>query len=76
MPAAELTPTELRSLLMQMCRALARFQRDRGITLSRPVAANSPLQSYFVDAEFATAANSRMFSDGVVDRLLDGAGRP
>ena len=60
---AELTPAELRSLLMRMGRALARFQRERGMTLTRPVAANSPLQSYFVDPDFAAVANSRMFSD-------------
>ena len=60
---AGLTPAELRSTLMRMGRALGRFQRERGMTLSRPVAANSPLQSYFVDPDFAAAANSRMFSD-------------
>ena len=64
---AELTPAELRSLMMRMGRALGRFQRERGMTLPRPVAANSPLQSYFVDAGFAAVANSRMFSDGVPD---------
>ena len=73
---AELTPGELRSLLMRMGRALGRFQRERGMTLSRPVAANSPLQRYFVDAGFAAAANSEMFSDGVADRLVDGGDRP
>ena len=67
---------ELRSLLMHMGRALRRLQRERGTTLSRPVAANSPLQSYFVDADFAAAANSRMFGEGVLDRRVDGAGRP
>ena len=72
----ELTPTELGSLLMRMGHALRRFQRERGMTLSRPVAAHSPLQSYFVDADFAAAANSRMFGDGVADRLVDGADRP
>ena len=60
---AELTPAELRSLLMRMGRALGRFQRERGMTLTRPVAANSPLQSYFVDAGFAAAANAQMFID-------------
>ena len=73
---AELTPGELRSLLMRMVHALRRFQRERGMTLTRPVAANSPLQSYFVDADFAAAANARMFGDGVADRLVDGADRP
>ena len=29
------------------------------MTLTRPVAANSPLQSYFVDSGFAAAANAR-----------------
>ena len=73
---AELTPGELRSLLMRMGHALRRLQRERGMTLSRPVAANSPLQSYFVDADFAAAADARMFSDGVADRLVDGVDRP
>ena len=58
----ELTPGELSSSLMRMGHALRRFQRDRGMTLSRPVAANSPLQSYFVDPEFA-AATSDAFGD-------------
>ena len=39
----ELTPAELRSLLMRMGHALRRFQQERGVMLSRPVAANSPL---------------------------------
>ena len=73
---AELTPAELRSTLMRMGHALRRFQGERGMVLSRPVAANSPLQSYFVDPDFAAAANARMFSDGVADRLVDGADRP
>ena len=73
---AELTPAELRSTLMRMGRALGRFQRERGMTLSRPVAANSPLQSYFVDADFAAVADSQMFSDGVPAPLVDGAGHP
>ena len=59
-----LTPAELRSLLMRMGHALRRFQRERGMRLSRPVAANSPLQSYFVDPEFAAGAASRMFGEG------------
>ena len=71
----ELTPVELRSLLMRMGHVLGRLQRERGMTLSRPVAANSPLQSYFVDAGFAAVANARMFGDGVADQLVDGAGR-
>ena len=73
---AELTPPELRSLLMRMGHALRRLQQERGMTLSRPVAANSPLQSYFVDADFAAAADSEMFGDGVADRMVDGADRP
>ena len=64
---AELTPAELRSLMMRMGRALGRFQRERGMTLTRPVVANSPLQSYFVDADFAAVANSQMFGDGARD---------
>ena len=72
----ELTPTELGSLLMRMGHALRRFQRERGMTLTRPVAANSPLQSYFVDADFAAAADARMFGDGVADRLDDSADLP
>ena len=59
----ELTPGDLRSLLMRMGHALGRFQRERGLALPRPVAANSPLQSYFVDPEFAAAANSQMFGE-------------
>ena len=73
---AELTPMQLRALSMRMGRALARFQRERGMTLSRPVAANSPLQSYFVDPDFAAVADSQMFGDGMSDRLADGAGCP
>ena len=73
---AELTPMELRSLSMRMGRALGRFQRERGMTLSRPVAANSPLQSYFIDPDFAAVAAYRMFGDGMPDLLVDGAGRP
>ena len=59
----ELTPGELRSLLMRMGHALRRFQRERGVTLPRPVAANSPLQSYFVDPEFAAVATFDEFGD-------------
>ena len=60
---ADLTPAELRSLLIRMGHALGRFQRERGMALSRPVAANSPLQSYFVDPEFAAVAASQMFEE-------------
>ncbi len=73
---AELTPTEPRSLLMRMSNALRRFQRERGMTLSRPVAANSPLQSYCVDPDFAAAATSDMFGERTADRLADGAEHP
>ena len=60
---AELTPGELRSRVMRMGQALRRFQQEREVTLSRPVAAHSPLQSYFVDANFAAAATSDAFGD-------------
>ena len=73
---AELTPAELRSTMMRMGHRLGRFQRERGITLTRPVAANSPLQSYFVDPDFAAVANFGMFSDGTRVRPVDGVGRP
>ena len=72
----ELTPVELRSLLMRMGHALRRFQRERGMTLSRPVAANSPLQSYFVDPGFAAAVNSQMFEERRREQLADGVERP
>ena len=54
---ADLTPVELRSLLIRMGHALGRFQRERGLALPRPVAANSPLQSYFIDPDFAAVAS-------------------
>ena len=60
---ADLTPVELRSLLIRMGHALGRFQRERGMALSRPVAANSPLQSYFIDPDFAAVATSQMFGE-------------
>ena len=66
---ADLTPVELRSLLIRMGHALGRFQRERGMALSRPVAANSPLQSYFVDPEFAAVAASQMFGERMPDQL-------
>ena len=46
---------------MRMGYALRRFQREHGVTLSRPVAANSPLQTYFVDPDFAAVATSDAF---------------
>ena len=65
---ADLTPVELRSLVMRMGRALRRFQRERGLALSRPVAANSPLQSYFIDPDFAAVA-SDLFGERMPDQL-------
>ena len=59
----ELSPAELRALLVSMGHALRRFQRERGMRLSRPVVANAPLQTYFVDAEFALVASSGMFDE-------------
>ena len=66
---ADLTPVELRSLLIRMGHALGRFQRERGLALSRPVAANSPLQSYFIDPDFAAVAASQMFGERTADQL-------
>ena len=73
---AELTLGELHSLLMRVGHALRRFQQEHGVALSRPVAANSPLQSYFVDHDFAAAANSQMFDERRREQLADGAGPP
>ena len=66
---AELTPAEPRSFLMRISHALRRFQRERGMTLPRPVVANSPLQSYFVDPDFAAVAASQMFGERTADQL-------
>ena len=71
----DLSPVELRTLVMRMGHVLRRFQRERGLALSRPVAANSPLQSYFVDPEFAAVA-SDLFSERMPDQLSSGVGRP
>ena len=71
----DLAPGELRSLLMRMGRMLRRFQRERGMALSRPVAANSPLQSYFMDADFAAVA-SGLFGERMADQLSSGLRRP
>ena len=54
----DLVPRELRSLLIQISHAVRRFGRQRGLVLSRPVVSNSPLQSYFVDPDFAAVADS------------------
>ena len=62
----DLSLVELRSLLIRMGHALGRFQRERGMALSRPVAANSPLRSYFVDPEFAAVA-SDLFNESMPD---------
>ena len=72
---ADLTPAELRTLLIRLGHALGRFQRERGMALSRPVAANSPLQSYFINADFAVVA-SDMFGESMPDQLSSGLRRP
>ena len=71
----DLEPVELRTLVMRMGRVLRRFQRERGLALPRPVAANSPLQSYFVNADFAAVA-SGLFGERMVDQLSSGLRRP
>ncbi len=73
---ADLTPAELRSLVMRMGHALRRFQRERGMTLSRPVVGNSPLQSYFVDPDFAAVAAAWMFGERVPDQPAEGSEHP
>ena len=72
---ADLTPVELRSLLIRTGHVLRRFQRERGMALSRPVAANSPLQSYFVGPDFAAAAFG-LFGERTADQLSSGLRRP
>ena len=72
----DLSLVELRSLLIRMGRVLGRFQRERGMALSRPMAANSPLQSYFVDPEFAAVAASQMFDERTADQLSSGLRGP
>ena len=72
---ADLTPAELRSLLIRMGRVLGRFQRERGMALSRPMAANSPLQSYFINADFAAVA-SDLFGERMPDQQSGGLRRP
>ena len=59
----ELSPAELRGLLIGMAHTLGGFQRHRGMRLSRPVVSNAPLQTYFIDAEFAAVASSGMFDE-------------
>ena len=71
----ELTPVELGSLVIQIGHVLRRFQRERGMALSRPMAANSPLQSYFVDPEFAAVA-SDLFGERMLDQMSGGLRRP
>ena len=71
----DLTPMELRTLVMRMGRVLGRFQRERGMALSRPVAANSPLQSYFINADFAAVA-SDLLGERMPDQLSSGLRRP
>ena len=71
----DLSPVELRSLVMRMGRVLGRFQRERGMALSRPMAANSPLQSYFINADFAVVA-SDLFGERMPDQLSSGLMRP
>ena len=71
----DLEPVELRTLVMRMGHVLRRFQRERGLALPRPVAANSPVQSYFVDPEFAAVA-SDLFGERMPDQLPSGLRRP
>ena len=71
----DLTPVELRSLVMSMGRVLGRFQRERGMALSRPMAANSPLQSYFVDPDFAAVA-SGLLGERMPDQRSSGLRGP
>ena len=59
----DLSPVELRGLLMSMGYALRRFRRERGTRLSRPVVANPPLQTYRIDPEFAAVASAGMFDE-------------
>ena len=72
----ELGPAELRSMLMRMGHRLRRFRQERRVMLSRPVAANSPLQSYFVDPDFAAVAAAQMFGERTPRQSADGEGRP
>ena len=71
----DLSPVELRTLVMRMGRVLQRFRRERSMALSRPVAANSPLQSYFMDVDFAAVA-SDLFGERMPDQQSGGLRRP
>lgn len=71
---AELTPEELRSLLIGMRFVVRRFQQEHGVTLSRPVVANSRQQNYFVNPDFAAMVKSEMFDHGTPHQRPDGAG--
>ena len=71
----DLSPVELRSLLIRMGHVRGRFQRERGMALSRPVAANSPLQSYFINADFAAVA-SDLLGERMPDQRSSGLMRP
>ena len=53
-----------------------RQQEPANIVDAGQVAANSPLQSYFVDPGFAAVAASWMFGERMAHRLADGQGRP
>jgi hypothetical protein len=52
---AELEPAELRSVLIGMGHALRRFRQKQGGDFPHPLAANQPMQTYFIDPEFAAA---------------------
>ena len=71
----DLSPVELGSLVMRMGRVLGRFQRERGMALSRPVAANSALQSYFINADSAAVA-SDLFGERMPDQRSSGLRGP
>ena len=71
----DLSLVELRSLLIRLGRVLGRFQREGGMALSRPVAANSPLQSYFINADFAAVA-SDLLGERMPDQRSSGLMRP
>lgn len=52
---AELEPRELRSVLIGMGHALRRFRQKQGGDFPRPLVANQPMQTYFIDPAFAAA---------------------